>query len=70
MSSTALLLIDFLQDFFREEPLKSRRSLLVQATNALLGIARSRQIRIVWIRQEFAPDLSDAFLEIGERASP
>ena len=64
MSRSALLIIDPLIDFFRHEPLSSRRRELATAINHLvLGFRRSGQ-PIIWVRQEFNSDLSDAFLEM------
>ena len=62
MSRSAFLVIDMLNDFFLEEPLSSRRSGLVSAINDLVRIFRENGQPIIWVRQEFKPDLSDAFL--------
>ena len=62
MSKSAFLVIDMLNDFFLEEPLSSRRSGLVSAINDLVRIFRENGQPIIWVRQEFKPDLSDAFL--------
>lgn len=64
MSRSALLVIDPLIDFFRNEPLSGRLSELATAINHLvLGFRKSDQ-PIIWVRQEFHSDLSDAFLEM------
>src|SRR5687768_2369749 len=58
-----LLVIDLLNDFFeREAALAARRSHLVTSVNQLTTAFRQARHPVLWIRQEFAPDLSDAFL--------
>ena len=64
MSRFALLVIDVLNDFFRKEPLSGRRSELVSAINHLVVGFRKCGQPIIWVRQEFNSDLSDAFLEM------
>src|SRR5262245_46971488 len=61
---SALLVIDLLNDFFRNDPLASRRRELVTATNSLIQGFRKHRQPTIWVRQEFRPDLSDAFLEM------
>jgi len=56
-----------LNDFFQEGPLAERRAELVNGINHLVGLFRSRDLPVIWVRQEFAPDLSDAFLELRRR---
>ncbi len=58
------LFVDLLEDFFLTPPLSTRRKSLVRAANELAGLAREISAPIVWIRQEFEPDLSDAFLSM------
>jgi nicotinamidase-related amidase len=62
-----LLIIDMLNDFFEEGPLAERRTDLVRSINELVSMFRSRNLPIIWVRQEFAADLSDAFLELRKR---
>ena len=58
-----LLVIDLLNDYFREQaPLAAQRDQLVASVNRLAAAFRHARQPIVWVRQEFAPDLSDAFL--------
>ena len=58
-----LIVIDLLNDYFRQPgPLAAQRSQLVGAINRLAAAFRRARQPIVWVRQEFAPDLSDAFL--------
>ena len=67
MSQPVLLVIDMLNDFFIEGLLAKRRDELVRSINELVALFRSHNLPIIWIRQEFAPDLSDAFLVMRER---
>jgi len=57
-----LLVIDMLEDFFREGLLHEKRSDLTANINTLVKQCRERDVPVVWIRQEFKEDLSDAFL--------
>lgn len=63
MQRPALVVIDMLNDFLVswEESLKKR---LVSSTNDLVGMMRQRKHPIIWVRQQFEPDLSDAFPEM------
>lgn len=63
----ALLVIDMLEDFFREGPLKAIRKELTERINTLTSRARSVGVLIVWVRQEFREDLEDAFLIMRKR---
>ncbi|HEY0172251.1 MAG TPA: isochorismatase family cysteine hydrolase [Pyrinomonadaceae bacterium] len=61
----ALLVIDMLNDFFRQHAhLAAQRPRLVSSVNALAAAFRERGQPVFWVRQEFAPDLHDAFLEM------
>jgi nicotinamidase-related amidase len=63
MKRPALIVIDLLNDFLQGwEPATRQR--LVQSTNALVAIMRSRRRPVIWVRQEFRPDLSDALPEM------
>jgi nicotinamidase-related amidase len=66
MNHPVLLVIDMLNDFFQSGPLAERRGALVHSINELVALFRGREWPIVWIRQEFAPDLSDAFLAMRD----
>jgi nicotinamidase-related amidase len=60
-----LLVVDMLNDFFEQHPtLSAQRTNLVSAINGLARTFRRYRQPIIWIRQEFAPDLSDGFLEM------
>ena len=58
------LIIDMQVDFFAHELLSRQRSELVARTNALVAAAREAASSVVWVKQEFSPDLSDATLEV------
>lgn len=61
--SVALLVIDMQVDFFDRHPsLSAERSRLVAGINALARAFRHAGQAVIWVRQEFEPDLSDAFL--------
>ena len=59
-----MVLIDLVNDSFQDERLARRRRDLVHATNQLVRSFRENNQPIIWIRQEFNADLSDAFLEM------
>jgi len=63
MKTPALIVIDMVHDLLQPW-LPDPRQKLVQSTNALLGIVREAGRPVVWVRQEFRPDLSDAFAEM------
>lgn len=61
----ALLIIDMLLDFFERKPeLAAQRARLVAATNELSAAVRAAGLPVIWVRQEFKADLSDAFLDM------
>ena len=59
-----LLVIDLLNDYFRQPPLAAQREHLVGSVNRLAAAFRAAQQPIIWVRQEFSADLSDAFLRM------
>jgi len=64
MNSAALIVIDMLVDYFdRLLALSSQRDRLVAGINGLARGFRSSGQPVIWVRQEFKADLSDAFLE-------
>src|SRR5262249_56702917 len=64
-----LLVIDLLNDYFRQDnPLAAQRGQLVASVNRLAAAFRQAQQPVLWVRQEFAPDLSDAFLRMRRAA--
>lgn len=58
--------VDLLEDFFSKPPLSARRRDLSAAVNELASFAREKGFPVVWVRQEFEPDLGDAFLSMRE----
>lgn len=66
MNKPALLIIDMLNDSFLSEQLSAERVELCDAINELLRFARNNQFHVIWVRQEFKADLSDAFLEMRD----
>ena len=68
MNTLALLVIDMLNDFFRQHAaLAARRNELVKSINQLTAAFRAHAQPVYWVRQEFAPDLSDAFAVMRKR---
>jgi nicotinamidase-related amidase len=63
----AILIIDVLQDFFNEGRLKDHRSQLTSNINSLTEFARTNQTPVIWVRQEFKDDLSDAFMTMRKK---
>jgi nicotinamidase-related amidase len=63
MTAVALV-IDMQVDFFVHARLAQRRTALVGSTNALVAATREAAAPVVWVKQEFCPDLSDATLEV------
>jgi maleamate amidohydrolase len=66
MENPALIVIDLLNDFLDSWPAADRAALL-NAVNELVGLARERRWPVLWVRQEFEPDLEDAFLEMRDK---
>jgi nicotinamidase-related amidase len=63
MKKPVLLVIDMLRDFLDSSE-RDRRERLCHSINELASIMRSFSYPLIWVRQEFEPDLSDAFLEM------
>jgi nicotinamidase-related amidase len=63
MKKPVLLVIDMLNDFLDQWD-AVRKEKLVAAINSLVGAVRASGHPIVWVRQEFEPDLRDAFPEM------
>lgn len=66
MKNPVLLVIDMLNDFLGQWPAEARKRLL-ESTRELVAMMRQRGLPVIWVRQEFAPDLSDAFPEMREK---
>jgi nicotinamidase-related amidase len=63
MDRPALLVIDLLNDFLDSWPAVARGRLL-RSTNELIALLRAANHPVIWVRQEFEPDLHDAFPEM------
>jgi len=63
MRKPVLLVIDMLRDFLDQWKAEPRRR-LVDSINDLSGMMRAHGFPIIWVRQEFEPDLRDAFREM------
>ena len=63
MNNPALLIIDMLNDFL-EKWSPASRDRLVRSTNELIASMRGSNHPVIWVRQEFEPDLRDAFPEM------
>lgn len=62
----ALIIIDLIEDYFDASiwpasALPARRRELVTAGNDLVRICREQNVPVIWVRQEFSADMSDAF---------
>ena len=63
MRKPVLLVVDMLNDYLADwEPV--RREAMVAAVNELTGLFRAHGCAVIWVRQEFEADLSDAFPEM------
>jgi nicotinamidase-related amidase len=60
---SAIVVVDMVADMFIPPELAAQRDGLVTAINKLLAHGREAGHLIVWVRQEFAEDLSDAPLQ-------
>jgi nicotinamidase-related amidase len=56
----ALLIIDLQNDFFKEGLLAEHRQKLATSVNKLVDVAHEENIPVIWVRQEYNADLSDA----------
>ena len=66
-SMKALVVIDMLEDFFREGNLRVVRKELAAQINLLVVRVRRAGIPVIWVRQEFRDNLEDAFLAMREK---
>jgi nicotinamidase-related amidase len=62
MAGSVVVVVDMLEDFFQKGGLGQHRERLVANINELTSFARRCDVPVIWARQEFEPDLSDAFL--------
>jgi len=63
MKAPALIVIDMLNDFLQTWP-QAARQRLVRSINSLVDTMRRHKLPVIWVRQEFRPDLRDAFPEM------
>ena len=63
MRRPVLIVIDMVNDFL-EKWLPAPKQQLVRSINDLVGLMRQHGHPIIWVRQEFESDLSDAFPEM------
>ncbi|MDO8289310.1 MAG: isochorismatase family cysteine hydrolase [Parvibaculum sp.] len=68
MPKRALVVIDMLNDFLRDWE-KVQAAALISKTNELVRAFRQAGAPVVWVRQAFKPDLSDAFLEMRDKGT-
>lgn len=66
MPHPALMVIDLTNDFLASWEI-GRREQLIVASNELVRHFREKSLPVVWVRQEFRDDLTDAFLEMRDR---
>ncbi len=64
MRRPAIFVIDMLNDCFGHAELERMRAALCSSINRLTALARAKGLPVIWVRQEFEPDLSDAFLDM------
>src|SRR5437763_636482 len=69
MKEPALVIVDMLNDFLERWAPPSKQK-LIRSINDLVHIVRSYDRPVIWVRQEFQPDLRDAFLEVRARRIP
>lgn len=68
--SFVALLIDLQEDFFAHPRLSQRRPALTLSVNELVAICRGAGVPLAWVKQEWAPDLSDAMLQARRSGVP
>jgi nicotinamidase-related amidase len=66
MKKPVLIVVDMLRDFFEGWEL-GRQERLVRSINEVVDLMRSFSRPVIWIRQEFEPDLRDAFPEMRSK---
>ncbi len=67
MRRPAIFVIDMLNDCFGHAKLQRLRPLLCSSINELTAMARETGCPVIWVRQEFEPDLSDAMLDMKSK---
>ncbi|HEX8198599.1 MAG TPA: isochorismatase family cysteine hydrolase [Pyrinomonadaceae bacterium] len=64
MGRPAVFVIDMLNDCFGHAELDRMRGALCSSINQLTALARANGLPVIWVRQEFESDLSDAFSDM------
>ena len=64
MLRPAIFVIDMLNDCFGHAELDRLRASLCSSINQLTALARAKGFPVIWVRQEFEPNLSDACLDM------
>jgi len=64
MRRPAFFVIDMLNDCFGHAELDRMRVALCSSINQMTALARANGFPVIWVRQEFESDLSDAFLDM------
>lgn len=67
MRRPAVFVIDMLNDCFGHAPLQRLRPSLCSNINGLTALARASGHPVIWVRQEFEPDLSDAMQDMKSK---
>jgi nicotinamidase-related amidase len=67
MRRPAIFVIDMLNDCFGHAELQRLRPSLCSSINKLTAMARATGSPVIWVRQEFEPDLSDAMREMKSK---
>jgi nicotinamidase-related amidase len=67
MRRPAIFVIDMLNDCFGHAELQRLRPSLCVSINELTATARAARCPVIWVRQEFEPDLSDAMLDMKSK---
>jgi len=66
MRRPVLVVIDMLNDFLEKWPSATRQRLL-RSINELATLVRQGGHPVIWVRQEFEPDLQDAFADMKRK---
>jgi nicotinamidase-related amidase len=66
MTKHCLIIIDLINDYLDHWDEKKAAGLILE-TNRLVSAFREAGLPVIWVRQEFLPDLTDAFLEMRDK---
>jgi maleamate amidohydrolase len=62
--ATAIIIVDVQNDFFSDEKMSHDKNRLAGKVNELTQMGRLSGVPIIWVRQEFKKDLSDAYVGV------